>query len=131
MKKKLLKLCIIAGILCLFASILGFYQVNNVKTHASRYSDMEGVPKSEKNMWTSLNKRGCGVIMAKEACYCAKSDNVDDCVQEYLTNPPKGYNDDLYVFAKYRYILIVISLGCFIGAWVFHEKKEKNRKEEN
>ena len=127
-KKKLFILCIIVGIGCLLLGGAGFLQINSVQKSVSNFEEKEDRI-SGGNYWDALNQRGCDALLGKQSCYCAKADNVDDCVDEYLTNPPKGYDEQFHIFAVNRYVFLIVSLGCFVGAWIFHENRKKVNKE--
>lgn len=138
MKKKLFLLWIIIGCVFLIMSIIGFYQLNDVKKTISGYDGSNEVFKNVQNpdtnkyydtYWDYLEANDCQAIRSR--CYCDHVNNEKDCLNQLLNDGGGKYNDVgafSIAIMKFRVLWIVFALLCFAGAWIFHEK---NAKEES
>lgn len=135
MKKKLSLLCIIIGCVFLVVSIVGFYQLNDVKKTISGYDGSNEIFKNVQNhdtqktydtYWDYLETNDCQAIRSR--CYCDHVNNEKDCINQLLNDGGGKYNDVgafSIAIMKFRFLWIVLALISFVGAWIFHEKKPK------
>ena len=135
MKKKLFLLCIIIGCVFSIVSIVGFYQLNDVKKTISVYDGSNEVFKNVQNhdtyktydtYWDYLETNDCQAI--RSTCYCDHVNNEKDCLNQFLNDGGGKYNDVgafSIAIMKFRFLWIILALISFVGAWIFHEKKPK------
>ncbi len=135
MKRKLFILSIIVGIIFCLSSLLGFLSLNAVKKEIAGYDGSKEIYKNvydwntqeyHDNYWDYLAHNECTTV---STCYCDFVDNEKDCLNQLLNGTGKhtNANKGTVFLMRNRYILLVLTIVSFIGTWLFHEKKNKNK----
>ena len=136
MKRKLFILSTILGIIFCFLALAGFISLNSVKKEIAGYDGSKELYKNVydwdtqeyvDNYWDYLANHECTTV---STCYCDFVDNEKDCLKQLLNGTGKhtNANEGEVFLMKNRYILLVLTIVCFIGTWLFHEKKVKTNK---
>lgn len=135
MKKKLFLLSIVVGCIFVIISIVGFYQLNDVKKTIRQYDGSNKIfqnvqdrdtYKTYDTYWDYLETNDCEAI--RTTCYCDHVNNEKDCLNQFLNDGGGTYNNVSGLettIMKFRFLWIILAVGSFICAWIFHEKKDK------